>query len=87
MWPVFTSSAVGGLTTLYQLAVRHSLVLVKELACTVLVSLGLSGFPAWQEVYALTPGPLRSWSWVAELLIHFSFPHPQNIAAEAPGAP
>lgn len=38
-------------------AVRHCLMLMKELEGTLLVSLEFNGFPAWQEAYSLTPSP------------------------------
>lgn len=49
-----------GLTTLFQLAVRHRLMLMKGLACALLAILEFNGFPACREAYFLTPGPLGS---------------------------
>lgn len=57
---IFHTLSYGGLTTLYQLAVRHCLVLMEELACTLLVILECNGFPTWQRAYSLAPGPLGS---------------------------
>lgn len=40
-----------------QEAVRHCLMLMKELEGMLLVSLEFNGFPALREAYSLTPGP------------------------------
>lgn len=62
--PSFHTLGDGGLTTLYQLyihiLIRHCLMLRKKLACKLLAILEFNGFPAWQEAFFLTPGPLGS---------------------------
>lgn len=66
-WPAFIPACNGGLLTVNYKAVRHCLMLMKELEGTLLVSLEFNGFPAWQEAYSLTPSPFGGGGVRAEI--------------------